>query len=67
MPIILQDGTEAEIPRDLPRVRAEFRIPGGECLGCYLGDCSPDMHDIPDACEYGGGYVVCLSEDGDLG
>lgn len=60
MPIIFRDGTEAEIPRDIPRVREEFVIPGGECLGCYLGDCAPEMHDIPDACEYLGGYTVHL-------
>jgi len=60
MPIILRDGSEAEIPRDIARVRIEFGIPGGECLGCYLGDCAPEMHDVPDACEYLGGWVVDL-------
>lgn len=26
-----------------------------ECLGCWLGDCSPDMHDLGYGCEYGKG------------
>lgn len=60
MPIILSDATEAEIPRDISRVRAEFGVPSGECLGCYLGDCSPDMHDVPDACDYLNGFVFGL-------
>jgi len=62
MPIILKDGSEAQIPRDIPKVREEFKIPGGVCLGCWLGDCSPAMHDLPDACEYLGGYVVTILE-----
>jgi hypothetical protein len=63
MPIILKNGSEARIPEDIPRVRAEFRIPGGECLGCWLGDAAPEMHDIPDACEYLGGFAVDLDDD----
>jgi hypothetical protein len=62
VPIILRDGTEAEIPRDLAKVREQFRVPGGECLGCYLGDAGPEMHDVPDACEYLGGWVVRLDD-----
>jgi len=60
MPIILRDGSEAEIPRDIPKVRKEWNIPGGVCFGCYLGDCDPAMHDVPDACEYLGGFVLDL-------
>jgi len=63
VPIILSDNSEAQIPRDIPRVRAELKMPGGECLGCYLGDASPDLHDIPDACEYFGGFVFTVDEN----
>lgn len=63
MPIFYPDGREAttiaEMREALPSV------PPNECFGCYLGDCAPEMHDIPDACQYfaAGAYVVELPPD----
>lgn len=59
MPIIVE-GREVAIPEEIPLARVAFGVPGGECFGCYLGDCAPEMHDIPDACQYLGGFLLDL-------
>lgn len=59
MPIII-DGREIKIPDEIPLARKAFNVPPGECFGCFLGDAGPEMHDVPDACEYLGGYIVHL-------
>lgn len=32
--------------------RAQLRIPAQECVGCYLGDDGPSLHDYSYGCEY---------------
>jgi hypothetical protein len=32
--------------RTIPEARVILGIPEGECFGCYLGDASPDCHDL---------------------
>lgn len=46
----------------IPEARVLLGIPPNECFGCYLGDCAPQMHDLPDACDFGidGGIIVTL-------
>jgi len=48
--------------RDVPinEARVQLGIPAGNCFGCWLGDAGPEMHDVPDDCEYLGGYVYEL-------
>jgi len=40
--------------------RKLLNVPDGVCFGCYLGDCAPETHDVPDDCEYLGGFVYTL-------
>jgi hypothetical protein len=62
MPIII-DGREIAIPAEIPLARERFGVPAGECFGCFLGDAGPEMHDVPDACEYLGGFVYRLDPE----
>jgi len=34
------------------KYRAQFRIPSKRCVGCYLGDDGPSMHDMSYGCAY---------------
>ena len=58
MPIFYPDGREATTIAEMRE--AIPSCPPNECFGCYLGDCAPEMHDVPDACQYLGGFVVTL-------
>jgi hypothetical protein len=62
MPIFYSDGREATTTAQM---REALNVPGGECLGCWLGDAAPEMHDIPDACEYLGGFIYELPTEGE--
>lgn len=33
-------------------LRARYRIASDECVGCYLGDDGPSMHDYDYGCQY---------------
>jgi hypothetical protein len=59
MPIII-DNREIKIPDEIPLARKAFHVPDGECFGCFIGDCGIEFHDIPDACEYLGGFLYTL-------
>jgi hypothetical protein len=32
--------------------RQAYRIPADECVGCYMGDDGPSLHDCSYGCEY---------------
>jgi hypothetical protein len=32
-------------------MRAKLKVPDDQCVGCYLGDDGPSMHDFGYACE----------------
>jgi hypothetical protein len=44
-------------PVELPEARKVLGIPAGRCFGCWLGDDGAETHDVPDDCEYLGGFV----------
>lgn len=58
MPILFPDGREAKTLKEMRE--AIPSIPVECCFGCYLGDCDLALHDVPDDCDYLGGFVYTL-------